>query len=893
MDEERHALEVAPAQLRRVCDPETLRFATTAELPQPQRMIGQERGEEAIAFALEMTEPRYNLFVAGAPGTGRAAAVMAQVDQVARARPAAQDWCYIHNFEAPDEPRAIALPAGRARALTQDTDALVLACRRELRRAFAADSYATLRSEMLRDIELRRDTLLSGLERDALALGFIMQGTPSGLAVVPAQSAGMDPPPSSAPRANGAGSRDGGTDGATGDAQASAMPQPLTPEQFNALPAAERERIAANHDRVQAAISQALPQVRELEEQARQLVRQLDHDVATFAVGHLTDDYVARYQTFADVVEFANHLRTDIVAHADVLRGSAEASGGDDVEEPEVAEGDSAPRIEVGGDAPGDGVPMDEGLRDRPAVAALLRRYRVNALVARPVGEGAPVIHEINPKFLNLLGHIEFGLRDGLPFTDHLMIRAGALHRANGGFLILHVGDLLSQPRSWEVIKRTLRFGTIKLEGQSEGMGTPAGAGLRPEAIPSSVRVVLLGQPQMYAALMEADPDFRQLFKVRADFDVDMPWTREAEDGYARFVGQVARTTGIAPFTREAVALLIEEGSRLADDQGRLSAVFGEVHDLVAEAGYWSRKEQSATTMPAHVEKALAARWRRQSLGSDRMDALIRDGTVLIATSGEAIGQVNGLTVLTSSTFSFGKPVRITVRTSPGLAGVMNIEREIQMSGPSHSKGVLILSGYVAGRFGQDVPLGLAASITFEQMYDEVDGDSASSSELYALLSSLSGLPIRQSLAVTGSVNQRGEVQAVGGVTEKIEGFFAICRDRGFSGQQGVIIPRANVRNLMLRNEIVEAARAGQFHIYAVSTIDEGIGLLTGVPAGQAGADGRYLEGTVNARVQQTLREFAERVRVFGLSAARSAPGSHASGTMGRQGRSQVRRRRR
>lgn len=884
VDAERHALELAPAHVRRVCDPETLTFATTADLPQPQRMVGQERGQEAIAFALEMTEPRYNLFVAGAPGTGRNSAVTAEVERVARVRPAAQDWCYVHNFDAPDEPRAIALPNGRARVFAQDTDAFVLACRRELRRAFAADAYAKRRAELLRDIELRRDALLTALERESLALGFIVQGTPSGLAVVPMQPGEAPTSTSSGDHVPDIAAGPGGLgDEAAGDRSRSGEPQPLTQEQFSALPAEERERIGANHERLQESIGRVLSQVHLLEEQARQRVRELDRDVADFAVGHLAGEFASRYQAFADVVEYARHLRTDIVAHADVLRGPAEvidreASEGTDAAERETpVEGDNDDD-EYGS---GDGVPMDEGLRERPAVATLLRRYKVNALVARLAGQGAPVVRELSPKYVTLLGHIDFGLRGGLPFTDHLMIRPGALHRANGGFLILQASDLLSQPRSWDVIKRTLRFGTITVEGQSDSMGTPAGAGLRPEPIPSSMKVVLVGQPEMYAALMDVDPDFRLLFKVRADFDVEMPRTHESEEAYACFVGQMARTTGAPHFSREAVALIIEEGSRVANDQGRLTALFGEVQDLAAEAGYWSRKEQSQATTRTHVEKALAARWRRQSLASDRLDTLVREGTVLIATSGEVVGQVNGLSVLASNTFNFGKTVRITARTSPGLAGVTNIERETQMSGPVHSKGVLTLAGYVAGRFGQETPLSLAASVTFEQVYDEVDGDSASSSELYALLSSLAGLPIRQSLAVTGSVNQRGEIQAVGGVTEKVEAFYAICRDRGLTGEQGVIIPQANVRNLMLRHDVVQAVREGQFHVYSVSTIDEGIGLLTGVLAGQAGPDGRYLEGTVNARVQQTLRDFGERVRVFGMQTAVVGAGPYSARTPG------------
>lgn len=872
MDATRHALELAPEQLRRVCDPRTFTFTTTVDLPGPARMVGQARALEAIAFALEMTEDRYNLFVAGAAGTGRHTAVMREVERVARERPAAQDWCYVHNFDTPDEPRAIALPAGRAKLFAHDTDAFVLACRRELRHAFEADSYASRRDALLRDVVAQREALLHQLEADALALGFMLQGSASGIAIVPVKvrPAALAPQPPAAEQT--------ATD-STQPTDAAAEPEPLSREEFEALPATVRDQLAANHDRVQEAVARVLPQVRTLEEQARQRVRQLDHDVAEYAVGHLADDFVAHYRTFADVVEYVRHLRTDIVAHADVLRGERDDGDrpDDGTDDSHDDEHDDEHDASASPD-PSPDLPMDEGLRERPAVAALLRRYRINVFVARVAIPSAPYVQEVNPTSFNLLGHVEYGLRDGLPFTDHMLIKPGALHRANGGFLILQANDLLSRPRAWEAIKRTLRFRSITIENLSETQGAPASAALRPEPIACSVRVVLLGEPEVYAALMEADPDFRMLFKVRADFDTDMPRTREAEVAYAQYVGAVARVSVSPPFTPEAVAMVVEEGSRHAEDQERLTALLGHIRDICVEAGYWSRKESAATTTRAHVEKAIAARWRRESLASDKLNDLIRQGTVLLDTDGEVVGQVNGLTVLTSSTIAFGKPIRITARTSAGVVGVVDVQREIQLSGPSHSKGVLILAGYLLGRYAHDMPLSLSASIAFEQVYDEVDGDSASSSELYALLSSLAGLPIRQSLAVTGSVNQRGEVQAIGGATQKIEGFFTICRDRGLTGHQGVIIPRANIRNLMLRTEVVDAVRSGLFHIYAVSTIDEGISLLTGIPAGQPGPDGRYLEGTVNARVQQALRDHSERMRAFGLAGLLQGPAGTRAG---------------
>jgi predicted ATP-dependent protease len=442
------------------------------------------------------------------------------------------------------------------------------------------------------------------------------------------------------------------------------------------------------------------------------------------------------------------------------------------------------------------------------------------------------------------------------------MIKPGALHRANGGFLVLQANDLLRAPNAWDALKRALRFETITLDGGGEPQG-PIGASQRPEPIPASMRVALIGDRGTYYGLAEADPEFRQLFKVRADFDVEMPRDAVTERAYARYAGNVARTAGGAPLSAEAVALLIEEGSRWIERQDRLATLFGELRELTVEACYHARRSNAETTTGAHVRQAIQARERRLSILADKYEQEIEEGRTFIQTEGEAVGQVNALTVVSSADYSFSKPARITARSAPGQAGVIDIEHEAALGGSLHSKGVYILSGYLRGRFAQEFPLSLSASLAFEQSYDGVDGDSASSSELYALLSSLAGVPIRQTQAVTGSINQQGEVQPVGSVTEKIEGFFTVCQKRGLRGDQGVIIPRASISSLMLRDEVIEAVRAGKFHIYAISTVDEGIELLTGIPAGQPDKNGRYLEGTINARALRTLRVYSERVRAY------------------------------
>ncbi len=878
MDNGHRELELVPEQLRRMADPASLGFETTAGLPPGERMVGQERAAESIEFALEIDDPRYNLYIAGDPGTGRQTAALTMVRKVAAQRAPHQDWCYVYHFEQPGEPRALALPVGKGRAFARDVDGFVLASRRELRRAFTDDVYTKRRDDLLRSVDAQHAALLDQLQQEALALGFLLQGTPSGLQILPIRPAPTPVADVVADVAVATGPEQQEAKEAE-KPQPTAVPQPMTRDEFDALPQEEQQRLRANHDLVQRAVNHMLPQIRALEEDARSRVRRLDREVAQTAIGHLSETMLGAYAEQPPVVEYLHAMTADIIAHADVLgRPSDDAEGEapdpDTLTAPADDEEESAEQQPLGVIASGEddasqggGVPLDEDLRVRPNVAALLRRYKVNVLVAHTEDEHAPVVQEINPTYMNLMGRIEYGMRDGLPYTDHLMVRPGALHRANGGFIILQAGDLLAQPRSWDAVKRMLRFGIIAAESVSESQGMPPSASLRPEPIPAHVKVVLVGDTETYAILMNRDAEFHHLFKVRADFDREMPRNQQTERFYGHFAGDVARVTGGPALTSNAVALLIEEGSRWAEDQERLSTQLGSLSDLIVEACYWAQKAKSAVTDRIHVQQAIDGRQRRLGLFEDKLNQLIAQGTTLIDTTGGVVGQVNGLTIIHQGDYAFGKPVRITARTSPGWAGVVDLEREIGESGPSHSKGVLILSGYLAGRFAQEYPLSLAASICFEQMYDEVDGDSASSAELYALLSTLAGVEIKQSLAVTGSVNQRGEIQAVGGVTLKIESFFHICQARGLTGEQGVLIPKANVRNLMLREEIIAAVRDGMFHIYAVGTIDDGIEILTGIPAGKPDLEGRYLEGTINSRTMRALRTYSERVRAFGLPA--------------------------
>jgi len=853
MNAERHPLELEADHVRRYTDPAALGFTSTAELSVPQSLVGQERAEESIAFALEIADERYNLYVAGNPGSGRLTSVLKAVREVAAQRPTAKDWCYVHHFERQGEPVALSLPAGAAPVFARDVDTFVIACRRELRRALGSDAYRKQRDLLIQDVARKRESLLDQLQQHALEQGFIIQATTMGLAVIPVRRV-AEPPVSAA--------------GAAEEAQ-SAQVQPIPPDEFSTLPPDEQRRIREAHDTIQQEIADVLPRVQELEEEARERIRAFNHDTSARAVERQASTLAQKYSANDRIVEFIRHVQADIVSHGDVLAALPGTHGTN-------PSGDATPEAEQEhyaedetGDGTDDGLTtqaelvLDEDLRERPHIAALLRRYRVNVFVTHSPDGGAPIVQEINPTYMNLLGRIEYGLHEGLPYTDHLMMKAGSLHRGNGGFLILQARDILSHPHSWEAVKRVLRFGIISIEDGDEVQTTPASASLRPEPIPARIRVILVGDTNIYAALLALDPEFGELFKVRADFDTDMERTPETERFYGQLAASVTSTHANPPLSREAVALLAEEGSRWAEDQYRLSTRLRGVQDLVLEASHFAGQVGAKVTAAEHVIQAIRARERRASLISDKLDDLMRQGTILIDTGGEVVGQVNGLTVLEVAGYAFGKPARITARTSPGVAGIMNLERETLTSGPAHTKGILTLSGYLAGRYAKDYPLSLSASICFEQVYGEIEGDSASSAELYAILSSLANVGIRQSIAVTGSVNQHGVIQAVGGVTHKVEGFFKACKMRGLSGEQGVIIPKANVRNLMLREEVVDAIRQGLFHIYSVSTIDEGISILTGMPAGTPDSQGNFLTGTINDRVSRTLRTYAEYVRAY------------------------------
>ena len=816
---------VPPDKLRWFCDPAELPFETTEEVPSLDGTVGQERAVNALTFGLEMDALGFNVFVAGLPGTGRTTTTRTYVEQVAATRPPPGDWCYIYNFQDPTCPIALGLPPGSASGLAQDMTTVIESVRREVRRAFESSEYRQEQEAIHRPVEENRDRLIQEMGVRAQEQGFTLSVAPAGVGVVPLVEG-----------------------------------RAMTPEEFARLPAEEANRFRERGDQLSQAVREMLDQVRLLEKEAHERLAEHTRQVAHFAIGPLVREIQAKYQEQTRVVEYLTAVQDDIVAHIDEFRREGE-------ERPETTGDTQWPQV------------LAELERDGPG--RFFDRYTVNVLVDNRSAQGAPVIVESNPTYYNLLGRIEYHARLGAMVTSFRMIKPGALHRANGGYLVLNVADVLTNPLAWDALKRVLRIRQIQIENIGEQLTPMPAATLRPEPIPLSVKVILIGAPMLFYRLHFLDEDFPKLFRVRADFDTQMARTAEHLARYAAFISQRVRECSLRHFHRSAIAKVAEYGARLSEHQGKLSARFNQIADLADEASYWAAKDQSRYVMAKHVVQAIDQKTYRSSLIEQKLRELIDEGTIFIDTTGTQEGQVNGLSILALGDYAFGQPVRITAQTALGSEGVLNLERETRLSGRIHNKGFMILTSFLLARYAQDRPLALAARVTFEQTYDEIEGDSASSSELYALLSSLSGLPVRQDIAVTGSVNQLGQVQPIGGVTAKIEGFFEVCRAQGLTGEQGVIVPEANVKHLMLREEVVEAVRQGQFHVWAVRSIDEGIEILTGVPAGQRQPDGSWEDGTVNARVDQRVREYAERLQGFGRLAGPAELGERTPAEIG------------
>lgn len=608
--------------------------------------------------------------------------------------------------------------------------------------------------------------------------------------------------------------------------------KPMSEEKLMGLDPKQKEALLKKQQELQTVMEAALRQARQIDKLALEALHKDETDLARNTILHLFESLNSKYKDLTDVITHFDQVMANILDHLD----------------------DFQPETEDHPTAPG----MPAQVRE-----PVEKRYQVNVITNNTTQKGAPVILEPNPSYNNLFGRIEQEARFGTLVTDFTLIRGGSLHQANGGYIVLPVNDLIRNPLAWDSLKRALTNDVIEIEDVSEKLSFATTKSLKPQPIPLNVKVILVGKPDIYQALLSFDEHFVELFKVKADFDTQMPRNEENTLNYSRFVSHLCETEELRHLDSTALARIVEHGSRLADDQEKLSTRFGEISDVVREANYYARVDGFDQIHVEHIRKAIDEHFYRSSLYQGRIIEMIERGVIKIDITGEKVGQVNGLSVLEMGDVMFGQPNRITVSVGLGRAGVMDIEREAELGGPTHTKGVMILGGYLAEKFSQDKPLSLSARLVFEQSYSGVDGDSASSTELYALLSALSGFPIKQSIAVTGSVNQKGLVQAIGGVNHKIEGYFMVCRSIGLTGEQGVLIPASNLSNLMLKEEVLEAARAGKFHIWPVSTIEEGIEVLTGVPAGRLEADGSFTAGSVFNKVNQRLQQMADTLVKF------------------------------
>jgi predicted ATP-dependent protease len=790
---------LSPEKLRRRVSPDLFGFESTADIPALLKPLGQERALRAMRFGLEIASHGYNLFVLGQPGAGKQSTVTAVLDEIAKTGAIPEDWCYVFNFAEAERPLAISLPAGSGEAFRDDINTFVTALRNEVPKAFSTEAYAREKTDIIRQGQEQKNIAFQELETLANEHNFLVQRSADGLTLIYTR--------------NG---------------------EPLNPEEFDKLSEEDQKEIQHSREIVQEKLRDTILKVKQIDRELHESVRTLDARVGLAAVGHEIEALEQKYNSFARVVEYLNALKEDVLKNIDQFRGEAQETPA---------------------------MPFPFLNTDGGGVEETLKRYRVNLLVNNKDRTCAPVVFESNPSYHNLVGRIENRVQYGAFVTDYTMIKAGAFHNANGGYLVLNAREVLLNPFAYEVLKRVLKDQEIRMEEIGEQYRMIATQTLKPEPIPARLKVILLGTPWIYYLLQDYDEDFYKLFKVKGEFAHEMEFSEDNRMSYAYLIANQCSREGLLPFDRGAVAQVVEHGMRLADSQKKLSTEFLEITDLVRESHHWAGKEGKTRVEAAHIKKAIDEKIYRSDYLEELIGEMIEDGTILIDVTGSVAGQLNGLSVYEMGDYAFGKPSRVTARVFLGKEGVTNIERESDLGGRIHNKGVLILQGFFGARYAQKVPLSFGATLCFEQSYGGVEGDSASGAELFALVSAISGVPLRQDLAVTGSVSQMGQIQAVGGINLKIEGFYKTCKVKGITGTQGVVIPESNTKHLMLRDEVVEAVERGEFHIYPISTVDEGLELLTGMKAGDPDDYGDYPKGTLNARVVGRLERFAAQWR--------------------------------
>ena len=829
------AVDPVPAELLyRACDLAQFDFATTAELEDHSGLVGQERVLEALRFGASIRRQGYNLFVLGPDGAGKHEAVLRFLSGVALRQRAPADWVYVNNFDTPHKPVALELGAGTGRTLKESMARLVDDLKATMPAIVESEEYQNRRQSIDEEYQEKQEQAFEELRTHAEAENIALLRTPAGFALAPVHEGNV-----------------------------------LKPEEFNKLPEEERKRIEDIIQGLQKELAETIEHIPGWQKEHRLRIQSLNREVAEREVERVMRELRAFFDGVTPVRNWLDAVKADLIENIGLFAGAgAEAPG----QAPQPMQVMQALAQGQGGGFP---------------VANPFRRYEINIVVENSesarqhgsatlkaqdladaggyIGGGAPIHYEDHPTMANLLGRVEHMPQMGALVTDFMLIKSGSLHRANGGYLLIDALKLLREPLAWEALKRAIRRRKVVIESAGEYLSLISTVTLEPDPIPLDIKIVLLGDRYLYYMLSNLDPDFEELFKVAADFEDEIDREPENELLYARLLAGFCREENLLPLDRAGVGRVIERSARMAEDAEKLTTILRPIVDLLREADHIARSEGAIAVTADHIDSAVDAQIGRADRLRERSLEMITRDIVMIDTEGERVGQVNGLSVLSMGSVSFGRPSRITARVRMGLgsARVMDIEREVALGGPIHTKGVLILSGYLSGQFLPEIPLSMSASVVFEQSYGGVDGDSASSAELYALISALAEAPIAQGLAVTGSVNQLGEVQAIGGVNDKIEGFFDICMRRGLTGEQGVLIPAANVKHLMLRQDVVDAVERGMFAIYPVEHVEEGVELLMGAPAGVRGSDGRFPPGTIYARTEDRLAAFADNQRRF------------------------------
>ncbi|MDK2920228.1 MAG: hypothetical protein PWQ37_2961 [Candidatus Petromonas sp.] len=786
--------KVPVERLKKKCDIDCLNFKNTSDLKPLQGIIGQERAAHALNFGLSVKKKGYNIFVSGQSGTGRNSYVKLITEKKAEEKKIPDDWIYVYNFKNPHSPIALNFRPGMGKEFVKDMENTIKQLKKEIEKAFTSRDYENMKNALIQQYEMKTQRTIDMLNEVAEKYGFKFTQTKNGLISVPL--------------------KDG---------------QPMSESEYRNLSAEEFEELRRRSNELSLETVELFNKLRNLEGEFREKLRELDADTASNVVKFHINKLKEKFNYNRKIYEYLDMLREDIVENLDKFKKDT-----DDVSDNPFA------------------------MFQLKSTASFFERYKVNLFIDNSEKKCAPVIFETNPTYYNLVGSVEYKNEMGVMKTDFTQIKPGVLHEANGGYLVLQVKDLLTNPFAWQGLKRALITDEVNIESLGKQLGYVITTSLKPQPIPLDLKVILIGDPYTYFLLYNYDEEFKKLFKIMADFDIEMGRDEENILKMARFIATHCEKEDLRHFDRDAVGRVVEYSSRLADSQNKLSSRFNQIVEILYEADSWAEADGSDIVTVKHIEKAIAEKIFRNNKYEEKILEMFDAGDYLIDVEGEKIGEINGLAVTGTGEYKFGKPSKITVATYRGKAGIINIEREVKTSGKIHDKGVMIISGYLGYKYAQDKPMALSASIVFEQLYSGVDGDSASSTELYAILSSIAKVPIRQYIAVTGSVNQRGEIQPIGGVNEKIEGFFKVCKLKGLTGNQGVMIPHQNVKNLMLKDEVVQAVKEGKFHIYSVKTIDEGIEILTGIPAGKKDEKGNYPEGTIHYLVNKRLKELAE-----------------------------------